>query len=234
MPRIAAEWHRTTGLREAGGSDSRRASERNMTKQERAQKTRDALVRAAAGQFDRNGYSGASLAQIRDAARISMGALTFHFSTKAELADTIEDAARTMTMDVVERVSAQGAPSLALVVELTLELTRLLQEQEVVRAAARLARERPDSPEWSAAWLPVVRRILEESYHNGHLHPSASPEHVTALTACLVDGMDAALRRRWTSRAGSTRVTHDLEQLWRLVLTGLTPNGKSRADPSDR
>lgn len=135
-----------------------------MAKQERALRTRDALIRSAAAQFDRDGYIGASLARIRDGAEISMGALTFHFSTKAELADAIEKSARTMVAEVVEQVSARKAPSLGLAVELTLELARLLEREEVVRAAARIARERPGSPEWSSTWVPRLRQKIGRAH----------------------------------------------------------------------
>ncbi|MEU3253474.1 TetR family transcriptional regulator [Streptomyces sp. NPDC006997] len=197
-----------------------------MAKQERALKTRHALVRAAATRFDRDGYAGASLSQIRDAARISMGALTFHFSSKAELADAIEGGARAMIAEVVEQVSAKGTPSLDLAVELTLELTRLLEEQEMVRAAARLARERPGSPEWSSAWVPALRRMLEQLQREGSLRPPASPERVAALAACLVEGMDIVLRRRADPATASTvpvSAVEELAQMWGLILTGLRP-----------
>ncbi|MGW5674910.1 TetR family transcriptional regulator [Streptomyces sp. NPDC003860] len=196
-----------------------------MAKQERAQKTREGLLRSAATQFDRDGYNGASLARISEAAQISMGALTFHFSTKADLADAVEEAGRAMVLDAVERIGAQHPPSLGLAMELTLELTRLLQEQEVVRAAARLTRERPGRPEWSSAWLPELRRILNRLDKEGGLPATAPPDLLTTLASCLVDGMDAALRRSGASPVARVDAVGELTRLWRLVLAGLRQDG---------
>ncbi|GAA5005348.1 TetR/AcrR family transcriptional regulator [Streptomyces hyderabadensis] len=205
-----------------------------MVKQARALKTRDALVRAASAQFCRHGYAGTSLTQIRDAARISMGALTFHFSTKAELADAVEKAAQDMTTALVERVSSDREPSLALAVELTLELTRLLAEQDVVRAAARLARERPGSREWSSTWQPEVRRIIEESHREGCLPQSASPQWVATLAVRLIDGMDASLHRSETTTAQGASAAAELSRLWQLILVDLKGSPSAREPLPDR
>ncbi|MFD6618787.1 TetR family transcriptional regulator [Streptomyces albidoflavus] len=194
-----------------------------MTKQQRALRTRTALVRAAAVEFDRDGYAGASLAQIRDAAQISMGAVTFHFATKAELADAIEGASRTMAADVAARVMTDGPPSLHLAARFTLELTGLLEREVVVRAGARLARERPGSPEWSSAWVPALRRMLERLHVEGSLPPSAAPDLLVALVMCLLEGMDAALRRsrRTPNPAEPGSFVGELARFWQIIFAGV-------------
>ena len=54
-----------------------------MVKQERALRTREALIESAAEVFDREGFSVASLTAISSRAGVSNGALHFHFASKA-------------------------------------------------------------------------------------------------------------------------------------------------------
>lgn len=58
-----------------------------MTKQDRAVRTRLALIRSAAEQFEARGYVRASLAEISAGAGVSSGALHFHFANKAAVAE---------------------------------------------------------------------------------------------------------------------------------------------------
>ncbi|MFD7796377.1 TetR family transcriptional regulator [Streptomyces sp. NPDC059759] len=60
-----------------------------MTRQERAVRTREALIEAAADLFDRDGQEVTSLAAVTAKAQVSAGALYFHFATKADLADAV-------------------------------------------------------------------------------------------------------------------------------------------------
>ncbi|MFG2313276.1 TetR family transcriptional regulator [Streptomyces sp. NPDC048566] len=64
-----------------------------MTRQERAVRTREALIEAAARLFDQDGYEVTSLAAVTALAGVSAGALYFHFATKADLADAVVEAA---------------------------------------------------------------------------------------------------------------------------------------------
>ncbi|MFF1902326.1 TetR family transcriptional regulator [Kitasatospora sp. NPDC058218] len=144
-------------------------------KQERAQHTRRALLRAAAGEFDRHGYAGTSLSRVSRAAGVTMGALTFHFPTKASLADAVRADAVELTRAAVG-APAGGVPAggggegcgvpgpgggPGEVARLTDVLTRLLQEEPSVSAAARLAWEQPGAADnWYASWIPVLRGHL--------------------------------------------------------------------------
>ncbi|MET9290711.1 TetR/AcrR family transcriptional regulator [Streptomyces sp. NPDC003077] len=196
-----------------------------MVKQERAVRTRAALVRAAAAQFDRDGYDGTSLARISKAAGISVGALTFHFSTKAELADAVQEAGHSVTRQALERVTAAPAPALRTVVDLTLELTRLLEEETLVRSAVRLARERLGTRSWSELWLPMVSRLLDEAHETGQLHGDARPSDVTMLVEHLTSGAEAYLRDRLGAGTRSESAAAQLERVWRLALAGVSAPG---------
>ncbi|MFE6134365.1 TetR family transcriptional regulator, partial [Streptomyces sp. NPDC056437] len=61
-----------------------------MKQQERAVRTRRALVHSAAEAFQQHGYVQARLAQISADAGVSPGALHFHFENKAALARAVQ------------------------------------------------------------------------------------------------------------------------------------------------
>lgn len=217
-----------------------------MAKQARAVRTRQALVQAAAAQFESHGYAGTSLNQISKAAAISTGALTFHFATKNELAEAVEAAGRAAGSAAVARVCALTTSPLRRVIDLTLELTRLLHSDPTVRSAARLEHERPSPVGWSTTWLPCVRDLLDEAHRRGELRSAADPALVTALVGHLVQGVAhyACLAgpeetpAPTTAPAGAATsddpadadgpavaedAIHRLDRIWSLVLTGIQP-----------
>jgi AcrR family transcriptional regulator len=187
-----------------------------MVKQERAMRTRNVLVRAAASQFALNGYEGTSLVQIKQEAGLSMGALTFHFKTKAELADTVEARGKFVVECALERVTEVSAPWLDLLTELTVELSRLLEENVFVQSTARLGRERPGSPDWSTFWLPEIKRLAELAHEGGELFSPTAPGDVTALARLLVAGAETRIRDEGAA-ASPDAVADELTRVWRLV-----------------
>ncbi|MFE3185863.1 TetR family transcriptional regulator [Streptomyces violascens] len=193
-----------------------------MTKQQdRAVRTRAALVRAASAQFDRDGYDGTTLAKVCGAAGISLGALTFHYASKSELADAVMAEGRALTQTALLRRTAQPGPALRKVVDVTLELARLLEEETSVRAAVRLARERPSTGGWSDVWLPVVQHLLDQAHADGQLRGGAQPADVTTLVEYLTAGAEAVLRGRLGAGTASGNGVARLESVWRLALAGV-------------
>ncbi|MEV5126654.1 TetR family transcriptional regulator [Streptomyces decoyicus] len=190
-----------------------------MVKQERALRTRRALVAAAATEFDRDGYEGTSLSRISRAAGISMGALTFHFQAKSELAEAVEEAGQSVTRAALDKVTATADPPLHQVAALMTEVILLVEKSPEVRAAVRLERERPGRTGWTALWLPVAHLLLRHAHGNGQLRAEARPDDVTTLVRHLVAGAVTHLRH------GDTAATDDFASLlsrnWQLVLAGI-------------
>lgn len=60
-----------------------------MPQQERAHATREAIVSAAAGEFDRAGHAAISLNDILRRSGVTKGAFYFHFPSKEAVADDI-------------------------------------------------------------------------------------------------------------------------------------------------
>ncbi len=193
-----------------------------MVKQERALRTRQALMKAAAEEFDRHGYDATSLSRISTVAGVSIGAMTFHFSTKADLADAVQQEGRAVTLAALEPLTAGPLSPLRLVIDLTLELARLMEQESSVRAAIRLARERPDTDAWSDAWLPMVRALLDQAYESGQLRTDALPADVTLLVEHLTNGAEAYLRGRMGSGPAFESTVAQLRRIWHLALVGVS------------
>nr|WP_176986009.1 TetR/AcrR family transcriptional regulator [Streptomyces sp. 2231.1] len=184
-------------------------------------RTREALVRAAASEFDRAGYEGTSLSRISKSVGVSIGAVTFHFSSKSELADAVQQAGRSVTRTAVEGVLAEPRSALRVVVDLTLILAQLMEREPSVRAAIRLSRERPDAVPWSEVWLPTVRRLLDEAHETGQLRAAALPADVTTLVEYLTSGAEAYLRSRMGSDMAFESAVAQLKRLWHVAIAGV-------------
>ncbi|MFD9412873.1 TetR family transcriptional regulator [Streptomyces sp. NPDC059989] len=190
-------------------------------KQERGALTRSHLIAVAGVEFDRNGYDGTSFSRLSRSAGVSIGALTFHFSAKAELASAVEESGRSATRAVVEDITARGAgTALDTVSALILGLGRLIEADAVVRAAARLGQERAGAgPEWCGCWLPEVRALLGQAVEQGQVRPDVDPRPVALLAAHLMGGTVARVRQGRSRRPGAAVV--ELRELWRIVCRGI-------------
>ncbi|MCF3119177.1 TetR/AcrR family transcriptional regulator [Streptomyces arenae] len=185
--------------------------------QARAVRTRRALVAAAADEFDRNGYAGTSLARVCGAAGVTMGALTFHFPTKGHLAAAVSVEGAARTREALRGTAARPARQLRPLVDLTVTLARLLEEDTVVRAAARLGQERAGAGPngWHAVWLPRVRDLLDEPADgHGLADDGWDPNGIELLVIYLVAGAEAAIR---AGRLDGSAQEH-VHRLWTLLL----------------
>ncbi|MFC7310325.1 TetR family transcriptional regulator [Streptomyces monticola] len=195
-----------------------------MVKQQRAARTREALVQAAATAFDCVGYEAASLAQVSKSAGISMGALTFHFPTKDQLAEAVQARGACVTRSAAEKITAEQGRPLRSAIDLTLEVARLLDEDVAVRAAARLTRECPQAATpWTSVWLPAIEALLCRA-STDELRPGADPQTVLTLTTHLITGTESYIRRCATLPEQRESAQDQLERVWRVVLPGISRN----------
>ncbi|MEV7023338.1 TetR family transcriptional regulator, partial [Kitasatospora sp. NPDC093558] len=82
-----------------------------MVKQERAGRTRQAVLLAAASTFADVGFDSASLVDISRRAGVSKGALYFHFVSKQALADGVRAAAGREIGSAALRALRAGGPA---------------------------------------------------------------------------------------------------------------------------
>ncbi|MCT2594726.1 TetR/AcrR family transcriptional regulator [Streptomyces sp. N2-109] len=203
-----------------------------MAIQQRAERTRASILRAAARVFDSQGYERASLARIGREAEVTTGALTFHFETKADLAEGVRGQAREVTGQAIRIADGAGESAVRKLVAVTHELTLLFATDEVARAGERLAREL-GSGEGIASecpWRREVARLVRSAAEEGTLRSGADATAVAALITYVVTGVELATRRPgtpagepWLGETGALdgSAPERLERIWRLILPAL-------------
>jgi AcrR family transcriptional regulator len=190
-----------------------------MVKQERAARTRQALVRAAAEVFAQSGFAMASLSFISQKAGVSNGALHFHFENKQALARAVEDEAAEIVRTIAGPAPVGGPNSLQRLINATHALMGRLDQDVVVRAGFELGSglpRRDDAVDLRAVWQGWVEEVLRDAGREGLLAEgvSAADASVTVVAATVGFELLGADDRTWTSAA-------TLMRFWDLLLPRL-------------
>lgn len=161
-----------------------------MVKQERAARTRQALIRAGAEVFAEEGFAPSSLSTISGRAGVSTGALHFHFESKKALAQAIEAEALEAVHQVVrDSLGRDGGPLQALV-DATYGLMGRIADDVVVRAGFELCdnpRRREGGPSLRREWQRWVEETLLRAEQDGWLAEGVSADDAaTAVVAATV------------------------------------------------
>jgi AcrR family transcriptional regulator len=139
------------------------------------QGTAAALVRAARRLFARHGFEGTSVRAITSAAGANLGAITYHFSSKAALYEIV---LRSVIVPSQERLAAAAdSPG-----------TPLERVEAMVRALFDYLYENPDMPSLMMQLLVSVRPIPEPALQ-------AMQANVGKLAGVIAEGqMDGSIR----------------------------------------
>ncbi|GAA0298619.1 ScbR family autoregulator-binding transcription factor [Streptomyces polychromogenes] len=188
-----------------------------MVKQERAARTRESLVHAAAEVFAEEGFTAASIAAISRRAGVTPGALYFHFDGKTSLALAVEErAARTLREAAEaggERGDADG--SLRALVGTTYTM---LAEDIVVRAAFALCADMGHSSrtDLRGQWRLWAAELLAAADRAGLLAEGVSPQEATRLVVALTVGLEG-LAGAEPGRGARQLLT----RIWTVILPGI-------------
>lgn len=153
-----------------------------MVRQERAVRTRRAILEAAAVVFDERGYDAATIAEILAHAGVTKGALYFHFSSKLELAQGVLDE------QFGRCLVPPRASKLQELVDVAMVLAYRMKHEPMLSAGARLSLG-PDTLEMRGGavpgWIEILRRLLKAAKEQGELLPHVDPaETAWILSAC--------------------------------------------------
>ncbi|MFF3511970.1 ScbR family autoregulator-binding transcription factor [Streptomyces sp. NPDC002573] len=188
-----------------------------MAKQERAVRTRNALIQSAAELFTQDGFESVSLSAISSRAGVSNGALHFHFPSKAALAAAVRDAAtrRFGRITSAERPPPQLGGSLQALVDTSHALLQGLRHDVVLRAGFELgdrARDVGRGGDLYERWHVWVEDAVVRASRDGLLS-DVPPRDLVATVVGATVGF-AALGEgdvRWLSHTTLTR-------FWSLLL----------------
>jgi AcrR family transcriptional regulator len=187
-----------------------------VVKQERAERTRETIIRAAASIFEEDGYTAAPLSGITRRATVTKGALYFHFASKRELAQAVVGEATGTLGLLLDEAREAGAARLPLqaLIDLTHAVAGRLAADPVLRAGLRLGADTDLYPErggLAVDWSALVDELLRRP------GPAAVPAaaRLAALSSVLT-GIELLLRR-----APGKIEPETLTSVWQLLLPGL-------------
>jgi AcrR family transcriptional regulator len=185
--------------------------------QQRAVRTREVLLRAAAEVFDEVGYTRASITSIVDRAGLTAGAVYFHFKSKEGLARAV------IHEQAADLKFPQGEPGLQRLIDMTDYLAVEMQQNTLLRAGVRLAVEQNEADlheyaiyEW---WAERFREELVAARDRGQLLPSADVAVFASLLVAAYTGTQI-MSQLSTKR---TDLPERISDMWRCLLPALAP-----------
>ncbi|SFR29384.1 DNA-binding transcriptional regulator, AcrR family [Lentzea waywayandensis] len=190
-----------------------------MPQQDRAYATREAILHAAAEEFDRLGYERTSLTAVLARAGLTKGAFYFHFPSKAAVADALIERQSELWAQLRESWRTRGLDPLSTLHGMFAESADRMAADVVLRAGVRLNADRevgyPGVPSTHVMWEKLIAAYVIEAAERGDLRPGVDPEAV-ARTLC-----GAALGSRLISSA--TTACADFPSRIREVLGHVLP-----------
>ncbi|MDH6123563.1 ScbR family autoregulator-binding transcription factor [Kitasatospora sp. GP82] len=191
-------------------------------RQERAERTRQLLVEAAAASFDTAGYTMTGLGDVTKLSGMSKGALYFHFGSKEQLAEAVLAASREGLREIVGEARRSGDSTVQYLIDLCHALARRVDEDVVFRAGLRLTGDpgldRAICPSPQGSWVKMVRLLLNRAAGRHQVRVDVPVEVTATLLAAAMTGVEVLARqdRQWLGREVVTR-------LWQAVLPTLVP-----------
>lgn len=190
-----------------------------MVKQERAARTRQALIHAGAEVFAQEGLARTSLSTISRRAGVSNGALHFHFENKQALVQAIESQAREAVGQIMRDVAARDSGPLQALVDATYRLMSRIGGDVVVRVGFELSSDpsRGPGPTIRREWQRWVADVLLRAAEDGWLAEGVSADDATTAVVAATVGLEvlSGEDEAWLSEEKVTG-------LWCLLLPRLT------------
>ncbi|MEV8378744.1 ScbR family autoregulator-binding transcription factor [Kribbella sp. NPDC056861] len=186
-----------------------------VVKQARAERTRAAVLLAAAEIFAEQGFSGASVMKIADRAGVTLGGVYFHFRSKEELAREIV----TGQPDFV--VPPESSKGLQRAIDVTRVWAQQVAQSPMLRAGARLVWEQdrfmPGEENSHEQWTGLVMADLQTAKDAGELRPDVDVKAVArvVVNACTGAQMHSYVETRHED------LPERVEEIWRCLLPAI-------------
>jgi AcrR family transcriptional regulator len=190
-----------------------------LARQERAERTRNAILDAAAAVFDEHGFNGASLSDILAKAGVTKGALYFHFASKEDLAHALVS-----EQFIVDRTLPAEAPTgIQAAIDLCHDIANSLRTNVRVRASIRLVIETgtfaDPAPDAYTGWIEIVRGYLVAAKERGDLKADLDPDVIARWVVASFTGIQISSQ----VLSGREDIHERVTEMWRIALPGLVP-----------
>ncbi|MFF0431574.1 ScbR family autoregulator-binding transcription factor [Streptomyces sp. NPDC004327] len=189
-----------------------------MARQERAIRTREAILEAMALLFIELGYEGATIAALVARTGLTRGALYFHFRTKDALARAVLARAVTREGTVPQTYKLQEWLDLGLL------LAHRLPREPTLRAAIHLSVDPKARGLFGTRWpdwIDVGQDLLVEAKERGELLPHAVPEEIARLAVGAWTGVQLITEALPDGRD----LSEEIARLYQLILPNIASPG---------
>lgn len=185
-----------------------------MVRQDRALRTRKAILDKAALVFDERGYACTTISEILERAEVTRGAFYFHFPSKEELARQI----------LASAVTTEGVPASGLklqqLVDTLLLLAYRMPREPTLGAALRLSLD-PESQRLFGTrwpdWVALLADQLQEAREQGEVHRHIDGEETARSLVCSWTGVRVVCE----GMPGEYNLAAEVSRLVQLILTGV-------------
>ncbi|OBH03550.1 TetR/AcrR family transcriptional regulator [Mycobacterium sp. E1747] len=185
-----------------------------------ADSTRRQIVKAASHQFARRPYHEVGLGDILAEARLTKGALYFHFTSKQALAIAIIDEQTAVMTIAMQDLMSRGLSGL----ETLVDFSFLVAVQEIKSALFRAAVNLIETVGQSQGrhqnlfgqWIKTLAAIAEQAIGEGDIDDRCAPEDLARMMLSAHTGL-----RKTSNLDEPERFLRDLQKCWTLLLSGI-------------
>ncbi|GCE38811.1 transcriptional regulator, TetR family [Rhodococcus wratislaviensis] len=197
-----------------------------MATQKRAEVTRRALLHAAAEVFTRRGYAETKLSEVLTQARVTKGALYFHYTSKEELARAVIEEGTKRFTAVCTPYLASPTPAFEAMIGISFVTVDAALHDPVMGATFRLITEmgdyRSSETDTFATWITTYQLLARRAIDEGDLREDTDPDAVGQLLVELFAGARLLATATDTPATLPTRTA----KAWDLLLPVLVTTPK--------
>ncbi|MXM66501.1 TetR family transcriptional regulator [Streptomyces sp. HUCO-GS316] len=191
-----------------------------MARQERAIRTRKAILEAAGAVFDEHGYASTTIAMVLERADVTKGALYFHFPSKESLAQAVLD----------EQLPFGTVPphpcKLQEIIDITFVFGQRLVGNSLLQGSVRLTVDQCAPPGVDHTgpyrqWAELLVALMQQAREQGELLPTV----VLRDTVELLVGAFAGVQQMSRALSGREDLGHRISVLWSHILPSIAVPG---------
>lgn len=194
-----------------------------VVRQERAQTTRDAIIRGAAEIFESYGYGSASLSDIVQRSGVTKGSLYFHFASKEALAHAVIEEQHAIAFATGQVPSSPGGSAIEAMIGMSRRFGEQLLTEPIVRAGIRLTMEASmfDKPVISpyTDWMKQTEALIQLGIDQGEIRSTIDP---TVLARYIVPAF-TGVQMVSNLLTGREDVMDRIDDMWAFLLPALLP-----------
>jgi AcrR family transcriptional regulator len=199
--------------------------------QERALRTRSAILAAAAEVFDAVGYRGATIDEIARRADVAKGALYFHYRTKAELAAAVVTQHHAAWGALAESAIDEADDAMTAIDLMIARVAHLYVTSAITRAGTRLENEYLDVDTALSVpfvgWIARLNALLRAGKRDGSVAADVACAASARVIVASFYGVQA-VSARLNDRRDVVRRVDEWWSMFRPTLAARTAPGRRR------